>query len=140
MRHHGFTLMRDTPAMLRELNVVEQRYQNVLQVLDDIPVTEVVSDPSRAGQVPLAITAITGLAQISNWPAHAASPARNASMWARLISRRRPALTDLSWRVRSRSKTSSRLIPRSSAASSGVSIHGGEGEVGVTRRARCLNL
>ena len=33
--------MRDTPAMLRELNVVEQRYQAVLEVLDDIPVTEV---------------------------------------------------------------------------------------------------
>src|SRR5215472_12398661 len=33
--------MRDTPAMLRELNVVEQRYQAVLQVLDGIPVTEV---------------------------------------------------------------------------------------------------
>src|SRR6266702_1942278 len=33
--------MRDTPAMLRELNVVEQRYQTVLQVLDGIPVTEV---------------------------------------------------------------------------------------------------
>jgi transposase-like protein len=28
-------------AMLRELNVVEQRYQAVLEVLDDIPVTEV---------------------------------------------------------------------------------------------------
>ena len=27
--------------MLRELNVVEQRYQAVLEVLDDIPVTEV---------------------------------------------------------------------------------------------------
>jgi transposase len=27
--------------MLRELNVVEQRYQAVLQVLDGIPVTEV---------------------------------------------------------------------------------------------------
>ena len=26
--------MRDTPAMLRELNVVEQRYQAVLEVLD----------------------------------------------------------------------------------------------------------
>ena len=34
-------LMRDTPAMLRELNVVEQRYQAVLQVLDGSPVTEV---------------------------------------------------------------------------------------------------
>jgi transposase len=34
-------LMRDTPAMLRELNVVEQGYQAVLEVLDDIPVTEV---------------------------------------------------------------------------------------------------
>ncbi len=33
--------MRDTPAMLRELKVVEQRYQAVLQVLDGIPVTEV---------------------------------------------------------------------------------------------------
>src|SRR6266487_3312947 len=33
--------MRDTPAMLRELNVVEQRYQAVLQVLDGISVTEV---------------------------------------------------------------------------------------------------
>ena len=33
--------MRDTPAMLRELNVVEQRYQAVLQVLDGVPVTEV---------------------------------------------------------------------------------------------------
>jgi transposase InsO family protein len=33
--------MRDTPAMLRELNVIEQRYQAVLEVLDDIPVTEV---------------------------------------------------------------------------------------------------
>jgi hypothetical protein len=33
--------MRDTPAMLRELNVVEQRYQTVLEVLDGIPVTEV---------------------------------------------------------------------------------------------------
>jgi transposase len=27
--------------MLRELNVIEQRYQAVLEVLDDIPVTEV---------------------------------------------------------------------------------------------------
>jgi hypothetical protein len=33
--------MRDTPAMLRELDVVEQRYQAVLEVLDGIPVTEV---------------------------------------------------------------------------------------------------
>src|ERR1700728_2848312 len=33
--------MRDTPAMLRELNVVEQRYQAVLDVVDGIPVTEV---------------------------------------------------------------------------------------------------
>jgi transposase len=33
--------MRDTPAMLRELDVVEQRYQAVLQVPDGIPVTEV---------------------------------------------------------------------------------------------------
>ncbi len=33
--------MRDTPAMLRELNVVEQRYQAVLEVLDGTPVTEV---------------------------------------------------------------------------------------------------
>ena len=33
--------MRDTPAMLRELNVVEQRYRAVLEVLDGIPVTEV---------------------------------------------------------------------------------------------------
>src|SRR3984885_8587906 len=33
--------MHDTPAMLRELKVVEQRYQAVLQVLDGIPVTEV---------------------------------------------------------------------------------------------------
>jgi transposase InsO family protein len=34
-------LMRDTPAMLRELKVVEQRYRAVLEVLDGIPVTEV---------------------------------------------------------------------------------------------------
>ncbi len=33
--------MRDTPAMLRELKVVEQRYQAVLQVLAGTPVTEV---------------------------------------------------------------------------------------------------
>src|SRR5215471_2328104 len=33
--------MRDTPAMLRDLNVVEQRYQAVLQLLDAIPVNEV---------------------------------------------------------------------------------------------------
>src|ERR1700722_4867693 len=33
--------MRDTPAMLRELNVVEQRYRAVLEVLDGAPVTEV---------------------------------------------------------------------------------------------------
>jgi transposase InsO family protein len=33
--------MRDTPAMLRELNVVEQRYRAVLEVLDGILVTEV---------------------------------------------------------------------------------------------------
>src|SRR5260221_14730056 len=33
--------MRDTPAMLRELNVVEQSYRAVLEVLDGIPVTEV---------------------------------------------------------------------------------------------------
>src|ERR1700753_2766567 len=33
--------MCDTPAMLRELNVIEQRYQAVLEVLEDIPVTEV---------------------------------------------------------------------------------------------------
>ena len=33
--------MRDTPALLRELNVVEQGYRAVLQVLDGIPVTEV---------------------------------------------------------------------------------------------------
>jgi transposase len=32
--------MCDTPAMLRELKVVEQRYQAVLQVLDGTPVTE----------------------------------------------------------------------------------------------------
>src|SRR5215470_6515418 len=34
-------LMRDTPAMLRELNAVERRYRTVLQVLGGIPVTEV---------------------------------------------------------------------------------------------------
>jgi transposase InsO family protein len=33
--------MRDTLAMLRELNVVEQRYRAVLEVLDGAPVTEV---------------------------------------------------------------------------------------------------
>jgi transposase len=33
--------MRDTPAMLRELNVVEQRYRAVLEVLNGTPVTEV---------------------------------------------------------------------------------------------------
>jgi hypothetical protein len=33
--------MLDTPLMLWELNMVEQRYQTVLQVLDGIPVTEV---------------------------------------------------------------------------------------------------
>jgi hypothetical protein len=33
--------MRDTPATLRELNVVEQSYEAVLEVLDDIPVSEV---------------------------------------------------------------------------------------------------
>ncbi len=33
--------MRDTPAMLRELNVVEQRYRAVLEVLDGTPVAEV---------------------------------------------------------------------------------------------------
>ena len=32
--------MCDTPAMLRELKVVERRYQAVLQVLDGIPVAE----------------------------------------------------------------------------------------------------
>jgi hypothetical protein len=32
--------------MLRELNVIEQRYQAVLEVLDGIPVTEV---PSGSG-------------------------------------------------------------------------------------------
>jgi hypothetical protein len=31
--------MRDTPAMLRELKVVEQRYHAVLEVLDGIRVT-----------------------------------------------------------------------------------------------------
>jgi transposase len=34
-------LMRDTPAMLRELNVVEQRYRAVLEVLSGTPVIEV---------------------------------------------------------------------------------------------------
>ena len=34
-------LMRDTSAMLRELNVVEQKYRAVLEVLDGISVTEV---------------------------------------------------------------------------------------------------
>jgi transposase len=33
--------MRDTPAMLRGLNVVEQRYRAVLEILDGTPVTEV---------------------------------------------------------------------------------------------------
>jgi transposase-like protein len=33
--------MRDTPVMLRELKVVEQRYRAVLEVLDGSPVTEV---------------------------------------------------------------------------------------------------
>jgi hypothetical protein len=33
--------MRDTPAVLRELNMVEQKYQAVLEVLDGTPVTEV---------------------------------------------------------------------------------------------------
>jgi transposase len=33
--------MRDTPVHASELNVVEQRYQAVLEVLDDIPGTEV---------------------------------------------------------------------------------------------------
>ena len=33
--------MRDTPVMLRELKVVEQRYRAVLEVLDGTPVTEV---------------------------------------------------------------------------------------------------
>lgn len=34
-------LMCDTPAILRELNVVEQRCRAALEVLDGIPVTEV---------------------------------------------------------------------------------------------------
>ena len=34
-------MTHDTPAMLRELKVVEQRYQAVLQLLDGVPVTEV---------------------------------------------------------------------------------------------------
>ncbi len=33
--------MRDTPAMLRELKVVEQRYRALLEVLSGIPVIEV---------------------------------------------------------------------------------------------------
>jgi hypothetical protein len=34
-------LMRDTPVILMELKVVEQRYSAVFEVLDGIPVTEV---------------------------------------------------------------------------------------------------
>jgi transposase len=37
--------------MLRELNVVEQRYQAVLQVLDDVPVTEVAERFGVARQI-----------------------------------------------------------------------------------------
>ena len=34
-------LMGDAPCMIRELNVIEQRYRAVLEVLSGIPVTEV---------------------------------------------------------------------------------------------------
>ena len=52
--------------------------------------------------------------------AHAASPFRNSSRCLRLMSRRRPALTDPSCPVRIRSFTSSRLMPSAAATSSGL--------------------
>ena len=41
--------MRDTPAMLRELKVVEQRYRAVLEVLDGKPVGLSRGDLTDAG-------------------------------------------------------------------------------------------
>ena len=43
--------MRDTPAVLRELTVVEQRDQAVLQVLDGVPVTGVAERSGVARQI-----------------------------------------------------------------------------------------
>jgi hypothetical protein len=42
-------LMRDTPAMLRELNVVEQRYRAVLEVSDTLTTNALSASGDSAG-------------------------------------------------------------------------------------------
>ena len=61
--------MRDTPAMLRELNMVEQRYQVVLEVLEGTAVTEVAQRFGVARQMVhrwVARYRVNGLAGLAN--------------------------------------------------------------------------
>ena len=59
--------MRDTPVMLRELKVVEQRYRAVLEVLDGIPVTEVAERIGVARQTVHRWVAVTARAGLTAW-------------------------------------------------------------------------
>jgi transposase len=62
--------------MLRELNVVEQRYQAVLQVLDGIPVTEVAQRFGVARQTVHRLVARyrdSGIEGLADW-SHAPKP------------------------------------------------------------------
>src|ERR1035441_9696124 len=71
--------------------------------------------------------------------AHAASSARNASIWARLISLRRPAFTDLSRPVLSRSCTSSGLMPSRAAVSPGLNARRGSPEAVAEGSSRVMS-
>jgi transposase len=68
------------PLMLRELNVVEQRYRAVLEVLSGVPVIEVAERYDVARQTVHRWMAryraegIAGLADRSHAPKHAAAP------------------------------------------------------------------
>jgi transposase len=53
--------------MLRELNVVEQRYRAVLEVLDGIPVTEVAERFGVARQTVHRWYRVTGIAELTAW-------------------------------------------------------------------------
>ena len=60
-------LMCDTPAMLRELKVVERRYQAVLQVLDGIPVAEAAERFGWPGRRCIAGWPFTGITVLLAW-------------------------------------------------------------------------
>ena len=59
--------MCDTPAMLRELKVVERRYQAVLQVLDGIPVAEAAERFGWPGRRCIAGWPFTGITVLLAW-------------------------------------------------------------------------